>query len=180
MRLLTALARGIDAFNRTIGRTISWIVVPMVLIQVIIVLMRYVFGIGSIMLQESVIYMHAILFMATVGYTLLHDEHVRIDIFYRETSPRRKAIVDLVGTLIFLIPVCALIWWVSFPYVRASWRVLEGSKETSGIPGVFLLKSLLLLFTVLLAAQGLSMAIRSAATLAGLPWPAPRPTDDRL
>jgi len=110
----------------------------------------------------------------------LHDEHVRIDIFYRETSPRRKAMVDLAGTLLFLIPVCALIWWVSLPYVRASWRVLEGSKETSGIPGVFLLKSLLLLFTVLLAAQGVSMAIRSAATLAGLPWPAPRPTDDRL
>ncbi|WP_316976432.1 TRAP transporter small permease subunit [Shumkonia mesophila] len=180
MRLLAALARSIDAFNRAMGRTVSWIVVPMVLIQVAIVLMRYVFGIGSIMLQESVIYMHAVLFMATVGYTLLHDEHVRIDIFYRETSPRRKALVDLVGTLIFLIPVCALIWWVSLPYVRASWRVLEGSKETSGIPGVFLLKSLLLLFTVLLAAQGVSMAIRSVATLAGLPWPAPRPTDDRL
>lgn len=152
----------------------------MVLIQVAIVLMRYVFGIGSIMLQESVIYMHAVLFMATVGYTLLHDEHVRIDIVYRESPPRRKALIDLVGILIFLLPVCALIGWVSWPYVAASWRVLEGSKETSGIPGVFLLKSLILAFTVLLAAQGVSMAIRSALILAGLPWPAPRPTDDRL
>lgn len=179
MRLLTALARSIDAFNGMVGRAISWIAVPMVLIQVIIVLMRYVFGIGSIMLQESVVYMHAILFMATVGYTLLHDGHVRIDIVYREASPRTKALIDLTGTLIFLIPVCILIGWVSWPYVAASWRVLEGSKETSGIPGVFLLKSLILLFTVLLAAQGFSMAIRSAFTLAGLPWPAPASTDNR-
>jgi TRAP-type mannitol/chloroaromatic compound transport system permease small subunit len=179
VRLLTALARSIDAFNGAVGRTVSWIVIPMVLIQVAIVLMRYVFGIGSIMLQESVVYMHAILFMATVGYTLLHDAHVRIDIAYREASPRRKALVDLVGTLIFLLPVCLLIAWVSWPYVRASWRVFEGSKETSGIPAVFLLKSLLLVFTTLLAAQGVSMAIRSACTLAGLPWPTRRPTDDR-
>lgn len=179
MRLLATLARGIDSFNETVGRAVSWIVVPMVLTQVAIVLMRYVFGIGSIMMQESVVYMHAVLFMATVGYTLLHDAHVRIDIVYREASPRRKAMIDLAGTLAFLLPVCLLIGRVSWPYVAASWRVLEGSKETSGIPGVFLLKSLLLVFTVLLAAQGVSMAVRSTFVLTGLPWPASRDADDR-
>ena len=171
MRLLTALARRIDALNEAVGRATSWIVIIMVLIQVIIVLMRYVFGIGSIMMQESVIYMHAILFMVTVGYTLLYDAHVRIDIVYREASPRTKAVIDLVGVIIFLIPVCILIGWVSWPYVAASWRVLEASKETSGIPAVFLLKSLILVFTGLLALQGFSLAVRSAVILAGGDWP---------
>jgi len=171
VRLLTALARRIDALNEAVGRATAWIVIVMVLVQVIVVLMRYVFGIGSIMMQESVVYMHAILFMVTVGYTLLYDEHVRIDIVYREASPRFKAMVDLAGVILFLIPVCVLIGWVSWPYVAASWRVLETSKETSGIPAVFLLKSLILVFTGLLGLQGLSLGVRSAVILAGGDWP---------
>ena len=179
MRLLTALARRIDALNETVGRATAWIVMPMVLVQVAIVLMRYVFGIGSIMLQESVVYMHAILFMVTVGYTLLYDAHVRIDIVYREASPRFKALADLAGVIAFLVPVCALIAWVSWPYVAASWRVLETSKETSGIPAVFLLKGLILAFTALLTLQGFSLAVRSAVILAGGTWPDAKRVDDQ-
>lgn len=179
MQLLSALARRIDALNEIVGRATAWIVLPMVLIQVAIVLMRYVFGIGSIMVQESVVYMHAILFMVTVGYTLLYDAHVRIDIVYRGASPRFKAMVDLAGVIAFLIPVCVLITWVSWPYVAASWRVLEASKETSGIPAVFLLKSLILVFTALLALQGVSLAIRSAVILAGGTWPGAKHVDDQ-
>ena len=177
MQLLTALARRIDALNETVGRATSWIVLPMVLVQVTIVLMRYVFGVGSIMMQESVVYMHAILFMVTVGYTLLYDAHVRIDIVYREASPRFKALIDLGGVILFLIPVCVLIGWVSWPYVAASWRVLEASKETSGIPAVFLLKSLILVFTGLLALQGFAMGVRAAVILSGGEWPAQQADD---
>lgn len=168
MHFLAALSRRIDIINERVGRTVSWIALIMVLVQVIIVLMRYVFGVGSIMLQESVVYMHAVLFMAAAGYALVHDGHVRIDIIYREAKPRTKAIIDLAGSLIFLLPLCILIFWVSWRYVAVSWAVLEGSKETSGIPGVFLLKSLILLFAGLLGLQGASLAIRSAMTLVGI------------
>ncbi len=168
MQSLTALARRIDAFNEIIGRTISWIALVMVLLQVLIVLMRYVFGVGSIMMQESIVYMHALLFMATAGYTLAHNGHVRIDIFYREAAPRTKAAVDFFGSLFFLIPVCVLILWVSWTYVAVSWSVFEGSKETSGIPAVFLLKSLIHVFAVLVALQAVSVAIKAGCTLFGL------------
>ena len=168
MQSLTALARRIDAFNEVIGRFVSWVALVMVLLQVVIVLMRYVFGVGSIMMQESIVYMHAILFMATAGYTLAHNGHVRIDIFYREASPRTKAAVDLFGSLFFLMPVCILILWVSWTYVAVSWSVFEGSKETSGIPAVFLLKSLIQVFAVLVCLQAVSVAVGAACTLFGL------------
>ncbi len=171
MQSLTVLARRIDAFNETIGRVTSWVALAMVLLQVAIVLMRYVFGVGSIMLQESIVYMHAVLFMVTAGYTLVHNGHVRIDIFYREASPRTKAAVDFFGSLFFLIPVCVLIIWVSWRYVGVSWSVFEGSKETSGIPAVFLLKSLIHVFAVLVGVQGIALAIRSGCVLLGQPWP---------
>ena len=178
MRSLIGLARRIDGLNEIVGRSVSWIALAMVLLQVAIVLMRYVFGIGSILLQESMLYMHATLFMAAAGYTLAHDGHVRIDIFYRAASPRAKAAIDLAGAMLLLLPVCALILWISWPYVSSSWKVLEGSKETNGIPAVFLLKSLIYLFAVLVGLQGVSMAVRAACILAGLPWPSADAAED--
>lgn len=161
MSSLSSLARIIDIVNETIGRYTAWLALAMVLIQFVVVVMRYVFGIGSIMMQESVIYLHAVLFMVGSGYTLLHGGHVRVDVFYREASPQRKALVDLAGVIVFLIPVCLVIWWYSWPYAKASWRVFEGSRETSGIQAVFLLKSVILVFTALMILQGISLALRS-------------------
>ncbi len=140
----------------------------MVIVQFTVVILRYVFGVGSIMLQESVVYLHAILFLAGSAYTLLHGGHVRVDIFYRHAKARKKALIDLVGVVIFLIPVCALIWWVSWPYVVNSWLVFEGSRETSGIQAVFLLKTVILLFSALMLIQGISLAARSLIVLAGV------------
>lgn len=171
MSLLASVAQRIDAFNHNIGKAVAWLALVMVIVQFIVVIMRYVFGIGSIFMQESIIYLHAIVFMVGAGYTLLHNGHVRVDIFYREARPRQKAVVDLLGVVIFLIPVCGLIWWVSWPYVASSWKVFEGSRETSGIQGVFLLKSVILLFVVLVVLQGISLAIRSLLTLAGIEQP---------
>jgi TRAP-type mannitol/chloroaromatic compound transport system permease small subunit len=131
--------------------------------------MRYVFGYGSIMMQESVIYLHAILFMIGSGYTLLHNGHVRLDIFYRDASIRTKALVDLWGSIGLLIPVTVLIWWFSWPYVAGSWEVLEGSRETSGIHAVFLLKTVILVFAALMFVQGISLLARSMLTLKGRP-----------
>ena len=167
MNTVRAMCQAIDAFNEKIGTTIAWAAVAMVAVQFVVVVMRYVYGIGSIFMQESVTYLHATLFMVGAGYTLLHNGHVRVDIFYRSAAPRRKAVVDLLGVILFLLPVCILIGWSSWPYVQQSWSVFEGSKETSGIQGVFLLKSVILVFVVLMILQGISLALRSVLVLSG-------------
>jgi TRAP-type mannitol/chloroaromatic compound transport system permease small subunit len=147
-----------------------------VLVQFALVLMRYVFGTGSLFMQESLIYAHAMLFMMAAAWTLADDRHVRVDIFYAAASRRAKAAIDLFGVVFFLLPMCALLWWVGYPYVARSWQVLEGSRETSGIPAVFLLKTFILVFVVTLALQGLVLALRSAVTVFGAARPA---GDDR-
>jgi len=162
---LPALARSIDGLNRIVGQATAWLALFMVLVQFLVVVLRYVFGLGFIWMQESIMYMHGILFMAGAGYTLLHDGHVRVDVFYRDATRRTQAWVNLAGSVLFLIPFCGLILWVSTDYVANSWRVLEGSKETSGIQGIFVLKSVILVFGGLVILQGLSIVARSALTL---------------
>nr|WP_299438389.1 TRAP transporter small permease subunit [uncultured Rhodospira sp.] len=168
MSSLAALARALDAFSRFVGHTTAWLALIMVLVQFLVVVLRYVFGLGFIWMQESIVYMHGLLFMVGAGYTLLMDGHVRVDVFYREASPRRQAIVNLVGSLLFLVPFCALILWVSWDYVMNAWRVMEGSKETSGVQGIYLLKTVILVFAGLVLLQGLSLILRSVLTLAGV------------
>lgn len=180
MQALISFAKAIDALNQRLGSWIAWLALIMVLVQFTVVLMRYVFGMGSIAMQESIIYMHGILFMVGAGYTLLHDGHVRVDIFYREASPKHKARVDIFGVLVFLLPVCALLWIYSWPYVQNSWAVHEGSKETSGIQAVFLLKTVVLVFVALVALQGISMMIRSLAVLLGKEAPPPQEEHERI
>jgi TRAP-type mannitol/chloroaromatic compound transport system permease small subunit len=166
---LQAFARLVDRTNERLGRTIAWLALLIVLLQFVVVVLRYVFGLGSVKMQESIVYMHATLFMVAAGYTLLHNGHVRCDIFYSAASPRTKAIIDLFGVCAFLLPTCALIAWVAWPYVAAAWEVREGSPEGSlGIPGVYLLKSVILVFAGLLVLQGLALAIHSALLLAGI------------
>ena len=176
MQALISVAKAIDTLNERLGRWIAWLALIMVLVQFVVVLMRYVFGMGSIAMQESIIYMHGLLFMLGAGYTLLHDGHVRVDIFYREASPKHKARVDIFGVVAFLIPVCVLIWIYSWPYVSNAWRVYEGSKETSGIQAVFLLKTVVLVVCALVALQGISMLIHSLAVL--LDKEAPQPSEE--
>lgn len=168
---LARLARLIDALNEHVGRAVAWLALLMVLTQFVVVLMRYVFGVGSVWAQESIVYMHGTMFMLAAGYTLLHNAHVRVDVLYRAASPAFKARVDLLGTIFLLWPVCFLIFHVGLPYVESSWAVREGSRETSGIQGVYLLKSMILLFVVLLALQGLSTLIHALRILAGAEKP---------
>lgn len=167
VKFLDLLATGIDTLNEYIGRGAAWVALLMVLVQFAVVIMRYVFSIGFIPMQESIWYMHGILFMFGAGYTLLHDGHVRVDIFYREASARRKALVDMVGALVFLIPLMALTMWLSWSYVINSWKTLEGSTEISGLPLIFLYKTVIWVFAILLGLQAISMAIRGLQTLLG-------------
>jgi TRAP-type mannitol/chloroaromatic compound transport system permease small subunit len=172
MNALARIAGWIDTLNEHVGRVVSLLALLMVLVQFIVVLQRYVFGVGSIWMQESIVYMHGFMFMLVAGYTLLHNGHVRVDVFYRTMSPRAKAWVDLLGTIFLIWPLCYLIFKVSLPYVEASWAVREGSRETSGIQGVYLLKSVILAFVVLLALQSLSMLIHALRILSGAEKPA--------
>jgi|GEM_PF-184673 len=164
--LLNRMSDVIDRVNAFVGTVASWLTLLMVLVQTVVVIQRYVFGVNYIWMQESITYMHGILFMVAAGYTLLHNGHVRVDIFYRDASPKRKALTDLVGTYLFLIPVLCVVWVAAFPYVELSWTMREGSTETSGIQAVYLLKAVILAFVALLMLQAYSLAIRSALTLA--------------
>jgi TRAP-type mannitol/chloroaromatic compound transport system permease small subunit len=166
--LLQRLAHRIDRISAAIGRTVAWCLLFMVLAEFALVLMRYVLGVGSIWLQESVIYAHGALFMLAAAWTLAADAHVRVDIFYADATPRTKAVVDLLGALLLLLPFALALVYLSFPYVARSWALFEGSRETSGLPALFLLKTLIPLFAVLLALQGIAQALRAALVLAGV------------
>ncbi len=145
------------------GYITSWLTLVMVIVTVVIVIMRYVFDAGAVWLQESVVWMHAVVFMVGAAYTLQQDEHVRVDIFYREMSKRRRAWVDLLGTLLFLLPVCAFLGYKSWDFVAVSWQLGESSREPGGMPYPFvpLLKSVLLVMPLLLGVQGVALLIRS-------------------
>jgi TRAP-type mannitol/chloroaromatic compound transport system permease small subunit len=162
---IISLAAAIDRFNTAVGRAASWCALAIVLIGFAVVLLRYVLGLGSIWLQESILYAHAALFLLAAAWTLKEGGHVRVDVFYASASPRVKAWVDLLGVLLLLLPFCIAIIWFSWPYVARSWAILERSRETSGLPLVFLLKTLIPMFAVMLALQGLSQAIKSIAML---------------
>ena len=161
------LADRIDALSTAIGRAVAWCLLFMVLAEFALVLMRYVLGVGSIWLQESVLYAHGAVFMLAAAWTLAADGHVRVDIFYADAAPRSKALVDLLGALLLLLPFALALVVLSWRYAGRSWAIFEGSRETSGMPAVFLLKSLIPLFAALLALQGLAQALRAALVLAG-------------
>ena len=166
MSFATALADRIDRLTTGIGRAVAWLALAVVLLQFALVVARYLFGLGSIWLTETVIYGHATLFMLAAAWTLRAGGHVRVDVFYAEASPRAKAIIDLVGSLLLLLPFAAVLVWLSVPYAVRSWAILERSQETSGLPLVYLLKTPIPLFALLMALQGIAQAIRSLSALA--------------
>jgi len=158
-----------DRFNTMLGKASAWLTLFMVVVTFVVVVMRYVFDAGLIWLQESVVWMHAFVFMVGAAYTLQQEEHVRVDIFYREMSPRRRAIVDAIGVLIFLLPLCLFLGWKSVDFVAASWRLHESSRESGGLPYplIPLLKSILLVMPLTVGLQGVALLGRCVNTLKG-------------
>ncbi len=163
------MVSAIDRFSALTGRTTAWLALVMVLVTCIVVVLRYVFDLGFIWLQESVTWMHAVVFMLGAAYALQRDEHVRVDVFYRELGERRRAIVDILGVLVFLLPLCLYFGWSAWDFVAASWRIKEASRESGGLPYpmVPLLKSVLILMPAMLALQGIALLMRSVAVLRG-------------
>ncbi len=164
---MQAVAQWIDRINAWIGRVVAWLTLGMVLVTFLIVVLRYAFATGSIALQESVTWMHAAVFMLGAAYALGREGHVRVDIFYRGFSPRSRAWVNLLGTLFFLWPMFGFVLWSAWGYVAASWAVHEASPEAGGLPGVFLLKTVILVMAVQMLSQGLVTVANAIGVLRG-------------
>ena len=157
----------LDRFSDWCGHFTAWFTLLMVIVTFVVVVMRYVFDAGLIWLQESVTWMHAVVFMIGAAYTLRRDEHVRVDIFYRDMTATRRAWVDLLGVVVFLLPLCGLLAWKAWDFVVFSWEFEEASRESGGLPYPLLpmLKSVLILMPLMLALQGMSLGWRSLKTL---------------
>jgi TRAP-type mannitol/chloroaromatic compound transport system permease small subunit len=177
--LLQLVADRIDRLNAAVGRAATWCCLFIVLVEFAVVILRYGLGVGSIGLQESVLYAQAALFMLAAAWTLQIGGHVRVDIFYARAPPRTRALVDLLGALVFLLPFAIVLGLVSIPYVTRSWSILERSREASGLPFVYLFKALIPLFAVLVGLQGVAQAIRSMLVLIGPSRPSPLPSPAR-
>ncbi len=162
---MTAFADRIDRLTAATGRAVAWLVLAVVLLQFVLVVARYLFGIGSIWLTETVIYGHAAVFMLAAAWTLQIGGHVRVDIFYADASARTKALIDLAGSALLLLPFALVLFLLSVPYAARSWAILEHSREASGLPLVFVLKTLIPLFALLMALQGIAQAIRACVAL---------------
>lgn len=176
-----SIANGIDRITAAVGRAAAWCCIFIVLAEFAVVVMRYAFGVGWLGLQESVLYAHAALFMLAAAWTLQVGGHVRVDVFYAQAKPRTRALIDLFGALVFLIPFAVVLALVSVPYAARSWALMESSREASGLPIVYLFKSLVPLFAVLLGVQGLAQAIRAAGVLFGPPpYPPPQAGEGRV
>lgn len=166
MEILENTVKTLEALTETTGRLIAWLTPVMMLLLCAVVVLRYGFDIGNTALQESVTYLHGIVFMLGIAYTLKHDGHVRVDIFYRRYQPRTKAWINSLGGIIFLLPICIYILVISWDFVIQSWQIGEVSPEPGGIPAVFVLKSLIPLMAILLALQGIAETFKSALILA--------------
>lgn len=165
MPLLIGIAGKIDRLTAAVGRTVAWLALFIVLAQFALVIGRYAFGFGSIWLSETVIYAHAALFLLAAAWTLQAGGHVRVDIFYAQAQPRTRATIDLAGALVLLLPFALVLLWLSLPYAARSWAILERSQESSGLPLVFVLKSFIPLFALLMLMQGISQAVRAWGAL---------------
>ena len=160
-RALKLAADGASRLNFWLMQALAWLLLCMVLGQFLSVVLRYVFATGSIRLQESVLYLHALLFLLFAGGTLLADAHVRVDVFYRNWSPARQALVNGLGAVLCALPFCGFVFYSSWDYVQLAWVIREGSRETSGLPLIWLLKPSILLFALLLGAQSFALAVRA-------------------
>ena len=154
------LARTLDSVNEYVAIAVRWLVLAMVLAQFAIVVGRYVFGVNFIAAQESVLYLHSTLFMLAAGYTLLVDKHVRVDVFYAKVSEKTRRRIDIFGHIFFLIPTMLAVLYWSWPTVINSWKILEGPISVGGIKAVFLMKSLIPAFCILILLQSIALLVR--------------------
>ena len=165
MRAIAAIIRAISAVNRAIGLTLSWLSLAIVLVCFAVVVQRYFLHQTQLWLQDLYVWLSGAMFTGVAGYALLRDDHVRVDILYRPWPVRKKAIADLFGVVVFLAPFIAVVGTYGYTFVLRSWRLYEGSANIGGMPGLFVLKTFILVFCVVVGLQGLAMALRSILVL---------------
>ena len=165
MNILKSISSFFDLINKITGSICAFFAASMVLVVLGVVVLRYGFSISFIWMQEAYVWLHAYIFMMGSGYTYLSNEHVRIDVFYRGASVKYKSIVDILGNLFLLIPFIFVIWKFSFPFIARSWSMNEVSREVGGLPALYILKSAILIFCILLFIQSLSNIIKSIINL---------------
>jgi len=164
-KLTHKLIQLLTSLSLATGKLISWMTLLMVAITFIVVVLRYGFDLGWIWMQESIVYLHAWVFMLGAAYTLQVDGHVRVDVLYRNMTPRNQAWVNLLGSLLLLMPMSIFIAWISWEYVDSAWQVKEASPEAGGLPFVYILKTTLVVMPALIILQGLAQALSSLLTL---------------
>jgi len=164
---IVAAIRMIDRLNNVVGQLVAWLTLATVLICALVVGLRYIFGIGFIWMQELYVWTHAFVFLLASGFAYLRNTHVRVDIFYAPASVKTKAWIDLCGVVFLLLPWLVLLIWVSWSYVVASWEVREASLQNNGMYGVYVLKSAILLFAILLGLQGIAWIGRCVLVIRG-------------
>ncbi|GGL77121.1 TRAP transporter small permease subunit [Wenxinia marina] len=167
MRAIAAAIRVIATINRVIGHVFSWLALGIVVVCFTVVVQRYVFSVSYLWMQDLYVWLNGAMFTAVAGFALLRDDHVRVDIFYRPASVRRKATIDLIGVVLFLLPFTWIVFAYSMPFVRRSWSYFEGSSNVGGMPALYVLKSFIIVFAVLVALQGIAIALRSVLVLTG-------------
>lgn len=165
---MESVVRLVDALNAWVGKVIAWLTLAMVLLTAYLVVMRYLFNENSIAMQEAVMYMFAAVFMLGAAYTLQLDEHVRVDVLYRNFSPRAKAWANIFGTLFFLLPFAGLVLWFSWDYAADAWRYKEGSPQAGGLPYVYVLKMVIPITAIMLLLQGIAEILRNILSLKGI------------
>lgn len=165
MKLLSLLIRLICRVNTLMGHLFSWFSLGIVLICFTVVVLRYFFSTGFVWMQDLYVWLNGMMFMGIAGFTLLQNGHVRVDIFYRPAGIRHKAWIDLIGAVIFIAPFLYIITIYSLPYVQRSWRFMEGSSNFGGMPGLYIVKSFILVFVSVIALQALAMVMRSVLIL---------------
>ncbi|PWW04587.1 TRAP-type mannitol/chloroaromatic compound transport system permease small subunit [Hoeflea marina] len=167
MRFLAGIATAICAVNLVIGRTFAWLSLAIVVVCFTVVVQRYLFSASYLWMQDLYVWLNGAMFTAVAGFALLRDDHVRVDIFYRPARMRTRALADLVGVFLFLLPFTWVVYQYSMPFVLRAWSYHEASANVGGMPGLFILKSFIIAFAALIALQGLAMAIRSILVLSG-------------
>jgi TRAP-type mannitol/chloroaromatic compound transport system permease small subunit len=167
MQVLALLVRLISTINWVVGQVLSWLALGCVLVCFAVVVQRYAFNTSTLWMQDLYVWLGGAMFTGVAGFALLRNDHVRVDVFYRPASIRWKAIADLIGVFLFLIPFVYVVWTYGYPAVARSWGYHEGSANIGGMPGLFILKSFILVFAVLVGLQGLAMAARSVLVLVG-------------
>lgn len=166
MQLLAFIVRAMGGLNKLVGNVFSWLALAIVVVCFSVVAQRYLLSTTQLWMQDLYVWLNGAMFTAVAGFALLRDEHVRVDIFYRPAPVRRKAIADIIGVIFFLMPYMYVVFAWGLPYVQRSWRLSEGSANIGGMPGLYILKTFILVFAVLVTLQGVAMIARSILVLA--------------